>query len=550
MALLEIENLSLTLAGRPLLKRVSLTVRRGEVLGLVGESGSGKSLTALSILGLPPAGAVLSGAVRLQGADLLSLDDTAMGAVRGRDIGMVFQEPMTALNPVRCIGDQVAETVRLHRGVSRAEANAVTARTLARVGMPAEHFPLSRYPHELSGGQRQRVAIAIAVALAPKLILADEPTTALDVTTQAQILDLLIQLSREDGAGLVLVSHDLALIAQAADRVVVMQAGEIVDQGETAAFFNTLAHPYSRALAAAVEPRMRAARAPSSEPPVLEAHDVIRAYSGRRTSLFKPGVSQRAVDKVSLTLAPGENLGLVGESGSGKTTLARAILGLDAASEGDIRLGGEAFSRANPADRRRLRRRIQAVFQDPFSSFDPRWRVADIVAEPFALFDAPPQGRERRRRVEAMLEQVGLSSADADRFPHQFSGGQRQRIAIARALITEPSVVVLDEATSALDVTVRAQVLALLDDLSQRLGVSYLFVSHDLAVVRAITDRVMVMRAGRIVETGPTAEVFAAPRHPYTAQLIAASPNLARALAERKTRYAAASAANSNEAAP
>ncbi len=534
MALLDVESLALTLEGRPLLKGISLSVARGEVLGLVGESGSGKSLTALSILGLPPAGATLTGAVRLDGVDLLGLGEAGMQAVRGRDIGMVFQEPMTALNPVLSIGDQVAETVRLHRRVSRAEARRAAANTLARVGLPAEQFPLGRYPHELSGGQRQRVAIAIAVALAPKLILADEPTTALDVTTQAQILKLLIQLSREDGAGLILVSHDLALIAQTADRVVVMQSGEIVEQGETGAFFRTLAHPYSRALAAAVAPRIRAPRPPVSAPPVLEAREVVRDYPGRRTSLFRPAPAHRAVDKVSLSLAPGENLGLVGESGCGKTTLARAILGLDPASGGQVRLGGEAFSDAAPADRRRLRRGIQAVFQDPFGSFDPRWRVADIVAEPFALFDAPPEGRERRRRVEAMLDQVGLSPADADRLPHQFSGGQRQRIAIARALITEPSVVVLDEATSALDVTVRAQVLALLESLSERLGVSYLFVSHDLAVVRAITDRVMVMRAGQIVEAGRTAEVFAAPKHPYTAQLIAASPDLERALAARE----------------
>ncbi|MDR3508533.1 MAG: dipeptide ABC transporter ATP-binding protein [Caulobacteraceae bacterium] len=542
MALLEIDNLSLTLGARRLLKGVSLSLEAGQVLGLVGESGSGKSLTALSVLGLAPPGAVLEGAIRLEGVDLLSRNEAQMNAIRGPQIGMVFQEPMTALNPVRGIGDQVAETVRLHRRVGRAEANRLAAETLGRVGLPAERFPLSRYPHELSGGQRQRVAIAMAVALAPRLILADEPTTALDVTTQAQILDLLITLSRQDGAGLVLVSHDLALVAQTADRVAVMQAGAIVEQGETGALFAKLSHPYSRALAAAAEPRLRkVSAAPANKgEPVLEAAGVTRDYATERTSLFRPAAPRRAVDGVSLTLAPGESLGLVGESGCGKTTLTRAILGLDPGASGQVRIGGEAFDHASATDRRRLRRRIQAVFQDPFGSFDPRWRVARIIGEPFALFDAPPEPREQRRRTEALLEQVGLKGADADRYPHEFSGGQRQRIAIARALITEPSVVVLDEATSALDVTVRAQILALLEDLSERMGLAYLFVSHDLAVVRAITDRVMVMQAGRIVETGPTAQVFAAPSHPYTAQLLAATPSLERALRARDLAQSAA----------
>ena len=532
--LLQVDSLSLTLGGRRLLDEVSFSLERGQILGLAGESGSGKSLTALSILGLPPEGAQITGAVRLDGRDLLGLGEAAMTPIRGRDIGMVFQEPMTALNPVMTIGEQVAETLRLHRRVSRAEALAAAAQALTRVGLPPDRFPLTRYPHELSGGQRQRVAVAIAVALSPKLILADEPTTALDVTTQAQVIRLLVQLAREDGAGLVLISHDLALLAEACDQVAVMQAGRIVEQGETGAFFRTLADPYSRALAAAAEPAIARRKPPATGSPVLEARDLVRDYAGPRTGLLRRGPPHRAVDQVSFTLAPGESLGLVGESGSGKTSLARAVLGLDLSARGEVLVGGESFGRAQPAQQRHLRRQVQAVFQDPYSSFDPRWRVAQIIAEPFALFDAPPPPEERRRRVAAMLEQVGLSSADAGRFPHQFSGGQRQRIAIARALVTEPQVVVLDEATSALDVTVRAQILALLAELSAQRGLALLFIAHDLAVVRAVTDRVMVMQAGHIVEAGPTAQVFAAPRHPYTAELLAASPSLARALAGRE----------------
>jgi peptide/nickel transport system ATP-binding protein len=530
MALLEIQDLNVTIGKRPILRDVSLTLEAGQVLGVVGESGSGKSMTALAVLGLLPREAKASGAVRFEDQDLARLSEAQLCRVRGTRIGMVFQEPMTALNPVMTIGDQVAEVVRLHEGGSRAQALAAARRALDRVGLPADRFPLNRYPHQLSGGQRQRVAIAIAIVLSPRLIIADEPTTALDVTTQAQILDLLRQLVREDGAALILVSHDLAVVAGIADRVAVMKDGAIVEQDETTALFAKLAHPYTRALAAdAARLPVRRGSPDLAAPPVLEARAVVRDYPGPRR-LLRAGPAFRAVSEVSLTIRPGEIVGLVGESGCGKSTLLRTLLALEAPQGGAVELVGRPFSPAAP---RALRRHVQVVFQDPHGSFDPRWTVERLVAEPLHLLDSRPTLAERRARVEKVLAQVGLPPEAADRYPHQFSGGQRQRIAIARALIVEPSVIALDEAVSALDVTVRAEVLDLLARLSDELGLAYLFVSHDMGVVRGLTDRVLVMKAGQIVEEGPTAEVFANPRHPYTAQLIAATPNLQRTLAAR-----------------
>jgi peptide/nickel transport system ATP-binding protein len=528
VALLEIQDLKLTLGGQPILRGLSLTLEAGHVLGIVGESGSGKSLTALSILGLPPRGARIEGAIRFEGRELVGLADEDLSRLRGDRIGMVFQEPMTSLNPVMTIGGQVAEVVRLHRQASRAEAKAAARETLDRVGLA--DIPLTRYPHELSGGQRQRVAIAIAVVLSPRLLIADEPTTALDVTTQAEILKLLRHLVREDGAALVLISHDLALVAEAADQVAVMKDGQIVEQGETGAIFKALTHPYTRTLAADAERLPVRTRTPDTgAAPILEARGVVRDYPGPRRVL-RAGPPVRVLQGVSLEVRPGEIVGLVGESGSGKSTLLRALLALDQIQGGEVRLAGEPFTPASP---RRRRRAIQLVFQDPNGSLDPRWTVERLVAEPLHLLDVKLSPSERRAKVEAMLAKVGLPAEAADRYPHQFSGGQRQRIAIARALIVEPDVIALDEAVSALDVTVRAEVLDLLAKLSDELGVAYLFVTHDMGVVRGLTDRVLVMREGQIVEAGPTAEVFAAPKHPYTVQLIAATPNLARALAAR-----------------
>jgi peptide/nickel transport system ATP-binding protein len=536
MTLLAIRNLRLDIGATPILRDIDLTVEAGEIVGIIGESGSGKSMTALSVMQLLPEGAATGGSILLQGEELLGKPEREMCDLRGKAVGMVFQEPMTALNPLKTIGDQVAETVLTHARAPRAEAARIARETLDRVGLTAERFPLDRYPHELSGGQRQRVVIAMAIALRPRLLIADEPTTALDVTTQAQILVLLRRLVEEDGMGMIFITHDLAVVAGLAHRVAIMRRGEIVETGETGAVFGELKHPYTRSLFAA------SSHVPAREPPpparageaaVLEARGIVRDYRLPRRSLFSPPGHFRAVDDVSLTIGRGENVGLVGESGSGKSTLARAVMALDPLQGGTVILDGEtlnAVSGASPG----ARRKMQVVFQDPYGSFDPRHRVARLVSEPFHLLRGEaPTGPERRRRVEEALATVGLSAGDADKYPHEFSGGQRQRIAIARALIIRPALIILDEAVSALDVSIRAQILDLLADLSSRLKLSYLFISHDLHVVRAITDRVLVMRAGRIVESGPTDEVFRNPRHAYTRELIAAAPSLEAALAGR-----------------
>ena len=536
MALLTIKELTISFGGAPVLNSISFAIERGEVVALAGESGSGKSMTALAVMGLLPPGAVMSGEIVFDGSVISDLDEKARCVYRGKKIGMIFQEPMTALNPVMTIGEQIAEVVRLHRKTTRADANAAAREMLDRVGLHAPRFTLGHYPHQLSGGQRQRVAIAIALALRPDLIIADEPTTALDVSTQAEILDLLRRLVREDGASLVFITHDLGVVAEIADRVVVMNKGEIVETGEVEKVFSTPAHPYTAMLienADHIPTRNEGERLHGA--PALVVSNIVREYPGKQEFL-KKSPALRAVNNVSLRIDPGESVGLVGGSGCGKSTLLRTIVGLDRPQAGEVRIFVEAFPAKTSRRTRDLRRHLQVVFQDPFGSFDPRWRVERIIAENFNLFADRPVGAAARLRVEAALAQVGLAPADADKYPHEFSGGQRQRIAIARALITEPSVIALDEAVSALDVTVRAKILDLLADLSDRLGVSYLFVTHDLSVVRAVTDRVLVMQAGEIVEQGETDKVFNNPAHPYTRMLIDAAPVLTRALENRKGR--------------
>ncbi len=532
-ARLQVRDLSVSLDGHPLVTAIELEVDAGEVYGLVGESGSGKSMIALALMGLLPAGATVSGSVRLDGHELLGADEATLCTIRGRGIGIVFQEPATALNPLLTIGAQVTEGLLANSAVTPAEAAMRAAAVLARVGLPAASIPPTRYPHELSGGQRQRVAIAIAIAARPALLIADEPTTALDVTTQAQILALLRTLASEDGMAMVLVSHDLAVVAESAHSIAILRSGRIVEQGRLTTVLTRPAHAYTQQLLRDYQPPELLPRLTEPTEVLLRAEDLIRDYPLPRRSFFGRTPTRRALDGVSLRIAAGERVGLVGESGSGKSTLVRALLGLDRAQSGTVRIAGEALHAAGAERLRPLRRLVQVVFQDPYGSLNPRHSIGRIVAEPLHLYPERLARPERERRVAAALEAVGLGSANLRARPEQFSGGQRQRIAIARALVVEPRLLVLDEAVSALDATTRLQILELLARLWRERGLAYLFVTHDLAVARAVTDRLLVMHEGRVVEQGATARILDRPEHPYTRTLVAATPLFDRALARR-----------------
>ena len=523
MTLLKAQNLSLSINGTPILRDVDFTLDRGEILALTGESGSGKSITALATMGLTPKGTEIGGELVFDGQNLPDLPEDAYCQLRGQNIGMVFQEPMTALNPVQDIGQQVMETIRIHGAMSQANAEARAREILTRVSLPPDRYPLSRFPHELSNGQRQRVVIAMAMALHPALLIADEPTTALDVTTQAQILDLLKSLVAEENMALLMITHDLAVVAGMADKLAVMNKGEIVESGPVEDVLSEQKHPYTRALFEASK-HAAALPDPKSGTSILSVSGAVRDYPLPKPYPFAPSKAFRAVNGVSFDIKRGERVGLVGESGCGKSTLTRAILGLEPLQGGSITF--EGFDLAQKRQNPQVFRKMQVVFQDPYGSFNPRHKVSRLITEPFHLWNDAPKGVARHDAIADVLDAVGLHSDDQHKHIHAFSGGQRQRIAIARALITQPDLVLFDEAVSALDVRVRAQILDLMAEISAKRNLAWLFISHDLHVVRSITDRVLVMQAGQIVEDGQTEQIFSVPQHSATKVLLDAAPVL------------------------
>ena len=516
-ALLAVNNLSVdfhTAQGTVhAVRNVSWSVGRGETLAILGESGSGKSVSAsavMNLLDIPPA-EVVSGEILFEGKDLLKVSYEEHRALNGKRIAMIFQDPLSHLNPVYTVGWQIVEMMTAHgRPADMARARALEL--VERVGIPEPEKALKKYPHQFSGGQRQRLMIAMALMLKPDILIADEPTTALDVTVQAEVLSLLKQLQAETGMGLVLITHDLGVVAEIADRVVVMSQGEIVETGSVREVYHNPRQAYTRKLIGAAPGRGEIKRPDANKPALLEVGSLTKTYG-----------KFRALSGVSLTLCKGQSLAVVGESGSGKSTLARTILRLESADGGKVLWKGRDLVPMGSRELLSIRREIQMVFQDPTQSLNPRMSVYELIAEGWDIHRLMPDRAERRRRVAELLEQVGMLPEHAQRYPHQFSGGQRQRIAIARALALEPELIICDEAVSALDVSVQAQVIKLLDGLRERLGISFLFIAHDLGVVRDFADTVIVMKAGEIVEEGPTEAVFNAPRHAYTQRLLAAN---------------------------
>ncbi|HMH58409.1 MAG TPA: ABC transporter ATP-binding protein [Galbitalea sp.] len=528
----DIQNLDISFAtdAEPVVavRNLSLSVNAGEVLAIVGESGSGKSVTAKAILGLLPETATESGIVLVGQNDIVQLSKSQLRAVRGVDVAMVFQEPSTALNPVYTVGWQIAEGLRAHGKYTRKQAKAKAIEILGKVGIPEPEERVNYYPHQFSGGQKQRAVIAMALVLEPEVIVADEPTTALDVTVQAEILDLLRRCRDEFGAAIILITHNMGVVADLADRVAVMYNGEVVEQAEVHDLF---AHPkedYTKRLLAAV-PKLgsavaltrarAAARAPIEKAPVVAAQNLVIEYAGR---LGRKGF--RAVDDVSFVIHAGEVLGLVGESGSGKTTIGRAIGGLTRVSGGSLKVLDQEMNGVTERRFRPLRREIGFVFQDPASSFNPLLTIAECVAEPLVVHGRSGDATAARPRVNELLEAVQLPKAFGDRYPHELSGGQRQRASLARSLALEPTLLIADEPTSALDVSVQARVLELFSELQKEFGFAALFISHDLAVVDLLADRIAVLYQGKLVEEGTGAEVLVAPKHPYTQRLLASLP--------------------------
>ncbi|MEV6173421.1 ABC transporter ATP-binding protein [Streptomyces sp. NPDC051954] len=516
MSLVEVTDLTVEFGSLRAVDGLSFRLEQGAALALVGESGSGKSTVASALLGLHRGtGAAVGGAVQVAGVDVQQASDEELRRLRGGKAAMVFQDPLSSLDPYYAIGDQIAEVHRVHARVSRRAARARAVEVLDRVGIPDARRRSRSRPHEFSGGMRQRALIAMALACEPDLLIADEPTTALDVTVQAQILDLVHTLREETGLGLLLVTHDVGVAAESVDEVLVMRHGRAVEHGLVGAVLGAPSKTYTRELLSAV-PRVDAARTAS-----VASDEVVLDATGLRREFGRGKRSFAAVDDVSLTVHRGETLGIVGESGSGKTTLGRMLVGLLEPTAGEVRYEGHARAGVNPA--------VQMVFQDPVSSLNPRRSVGESIADPIRA-----RGERDGERVRELLERVGLEAAHYDRYPHEFSGGQRQRVGIARALAADPRVIVCDEPVSALDVTTQAQVVALLGELQRELGLALIFVAHDLAVVRQVSDRVAVMRKGRIVESGPADEVYDSPQDPYTKQLLAAVPALDPQVAARR----------------
>ncbi|MCP5195738.1 MAG: ABC transporter ATP-binding protein [Gammaproteobacteria bacterium] len=526
MPLLEVVDLSVSFGAIPAVKQVSFTLRRGETLALVGESGSGKSVSALSLLQLLPYPHARhpSGRIRLRGEELLGATPARLRAIRGNQVAMVFQEPMTSLNPLHSIEKQIGETLSLHKGLGGIQLKTRIVELLELVGLPDAAHRLNALPHELSGGQRQRVMIAMALANDPDLLIADEPTTALDVTIQAQILKLLKELQVRLGMAILFITHDLNIVRKIADQVCVMQAGRVVETGAVADIFANPQHPYTRQLLAA-EPKGEPPP-DSDDAPEVMAGDDLKVWFPLKRSLFGRVLHQiKAVDGVSVRVRAGQTLGVVGESGSGKTTLGLALLRL-LSSQGAIRFEGRRIDHQPDKVLRPLRRSMQIVFQDPYGSLSPRLSVGEIIEEGLRVHRLAGDRQARRAWITQALEEVGLDPETQDRYPHEFSGGQRQRIAIARALALQPRLLILDEPTSALDVSVQAQIVDLLRDLQRRYRLAYVFISHDLRVVRALANHLLVMKNGRVVEEGPARRVFEQPKHPYTQALLAAALNL------------------------
>lgn len=535
---------------RPTVRDVSFNVGMGETVALVGESGSGKSVSALSVMRLlDPSSAQIEGSVKLEGRELLTLSEKLMRGVRGNEIAMIFQEPMTSLNPALTVETQIAEVIMAHQGSSYSTAVAETLRQLENVRIPAANRRMKEYPHQLSGGMRQRVMIAMALACRPKLLIADEPTTALDVTVQAQILELIRELQDENHMGVLFITHDMGVVAEIADKAVVMYQGEAIEHGPTAEIFRKPEKPYTRALLSAV-PRLgsmqgqdQPARFPlvdietgqpidaapmrlhvdSSKTPLLSVKNLTKRFNITSGFLGTTSARVHAVENISFDLKAGETLALVGESGCGKSTTGRAIMRLIDADEGKVLLDGKNILTQSSRDLLKMRRKVQMIFQDPFASLNPKQRIGEAIAEPLYAHRLANR-TEAREKVISLLEQVGLDTDMSRRYPHEFSGGQRQRLCIARALSLEPKLIIADEAVSALDVSIKGQVINLMLDLQERLGLSYLFISHDMAVVERMSHRVAVMYLGEIVEIGPRAQIFANPQHPYTRKLLSAVP--------------------------